>query len=186
MILAILFSHDDGSSNVRMRWLRVATMAMEEDSQYRRQSLHTLPPGRESKRSKSEESVRQRNLEEELIQDSFSRYIGDVLRDLNPSQGSYSDGVPLRMRLDGYEIDVLEAEDIEVREDGVLRLFFKPTLRKEVSMNPNAEFCKTAILAVLRLCLVPVLVVQHCHIACESEACSNTCDRIAVSACCRL
>mmetsp|Transcript_101970 Transcript_101970/g.243100 ORF Transcript_101970/g.243100 Transcript_101970/m.243100 type:complete len:224 (-) Transcript_101970:347-1018(-) len=26
---------------------------------------------------------------------------------------SYSDGVPLRMRLDGYEIDVLEAEDIE-------------------------------------------------------------------------
>ena len=156
-------------------------MAMEADS-YRRQSLHSLPPGRESKRSKSEESVRQRNLEEELIQDSLSRCIGDVLRD----QGSYSDGVPLRMRLDGYEIDVLEAEDIEVREDGVLRLFFKPTLRKEVSMNPHAEFCKTAILAVLGLCLVPVLVVQHCYIACESEACSNTCDRIAVSACCRL
>ena len=39
---------------------RVATSVMEEDSQYKRQSLYTPPPGRESKRSKSEESVRQR------------------------------------------------------------------------------------------------------------------------------
>ena len=55
---------------------------MEEDSQYKRQSLYTPPPGRESKRSKSEESVRQRNLEDELIRDSPPRDIGDLLQDL--------------------------------------------------------------------------------------------------------
>ena len=41
-----------------------------------------------------------------------------ILSTLSP--GSYSDGVPLRTRLDGYAIEVLEAEDIEAGRGGAL------------------------------------------------------------------
>ena len=66
-----------GRANVR------EGLAMDEDDpRFKRQSLYTPPPGRDTKRSKSEESMRQHNLDEELLQDSPSKQIGDVLHDL--------------------------------------------------------------------------------------------------------
>ena len=55
---------------------------METDAGPKRQSLYTPPKGREPKRSKSEDSMHQRSLDDELVAERSSLQIGDVLSDL--------------------------------------------------------------------------------------------------------